>query len=249
MLPLPTLAVPGNTVLDLDAQTLCANSDGAVIASWPDQSTYARDGVAVGPDACTYEHDALGAGRAAVVTPGPATGNSGMRVPNPITDDFTVYIVGSTTGGNGSSPYGHENAALFDGDAAGVAGDYCCTMRTDGKIVADIAEWPSPPPGDTRSCMSTNSWNDGNPFLLVLRRSASTGLLEIRVNGSAEASTMTGILGHMGAVAYAYLGGGGLALGGPLNFKYGRVLAYDVVHDAGDTSAMEAALKSFYSIP
>lgn len=177
-----------------DAITGLAN--GASVAVWPDSSGHGfsalQTTLSLRP---TYVTGALN-GLPAVHFDG--ANSQVLTLNRPVQEDFTVFCVFRSTQGLGPGSQFYQGAGLVSGTAPGLANDFGACLFADGRVCAGT--------GDPNvSISSMPGFNDGRPHLLTIRRTESSGEVDVYVDGNLMGS-QTGNTGPLNASTRLALG-------------------------------------------
>lgn len=103
--------------------------------------------------------------------------NQVLTLNRPVQDDFTMYCVFRGTQGLGAGNHFSGGAGLVSADATGVANDFGACLFANGQVCAGVGN------PDT-SISSVPGFNDGRPHVMTLRRSKSSGELDLYMDGN-----------------------------------------------------------------
>ncbi len=228
-MPLPT--VGGTLVKDINPATL-ALADGTLL-------TFANSGLSpVGASPLTIiRNNVFGAGKHAVE----AAVGAGFSIPNPVTDDFTIYGVWRwpTARGNPTDTGWTGNASLFN-NKSGATNTFGVTLRADGKVTAGI-ESMGGGLGGAQSVLST-AVIGADTHRIIIRRVKSSTLFKLYVDGALQGSFSYNSNTVNGSALDFFVGYTPWSVDGLL----ARWLAYDAAHSDADIATLDAYLASEY---
>ncbi len=95
----------------------------------------------------------------------------------PVQDDFTIFCVFRSTQGVGAGNQFSDGAGLVSATATGVTNDFGSCLFSNGQVCAGVGN------PDT-SISSMAGFNDGRPHLMTIRRTKSSGAVELFVDGN-----------------------------------------------------------------
>jgi len=124
--------------------------------------------------------------------------NQILTLNRPVQDDFTLFCVFCSSQGVGSGTQFSDGAGLVSANVAGAANDYGACLFANGQVCGGVGN------PDT-SISSMAGFNDGRPHLMTLKRTKSSGELNLYVDGNFLGSTV-GSIGSLNASAKLALG-------------------------------------------
>lgn len=218
-MPLPS--VPGNLVMDLNpvAYDAATRVDGTVL-------TAANSGLVIVAGTPHWKAAIFANGGPSVRL---AQGTDGIRVPCPVTDDFTIYGIFKNLLGAGGGGNWYANAPIMDGELGGITNDWGVNITAAQKLIAGTGNPDTTVVGTTTVTAGEHT--------ICIRRVKSTGVFEVFLDDVLEI-TVAGNTNSMVANAGIYFGVSNSAqrAGGDV----GRILAYDAAHSNADKSTMSA---------
>ncbi len=156
-----------------DAITGAAN--GADVAIWTDSSGHGFSAIqtALGQRP-TYMTGAL---NGLPVVHFNSTNNQVLVLNRPVQADFTIFCVFRSTQGLGVAGQFSDGAGLLSATAAGTANDFGTCLFANGQIGVGVGN-----PATLVNSMA--GFNDGNPHIMTLKRTESSGELDLYVDGN-----------------------------------------------------------------
>ena len=151
----------------------------------------------------------------------------------PVQDDFTMFCVFRSTQGYGNGTLYYQGAGLVNGEVSGVTEDFGTCLFSNGQVSAGTGN-------PDVAVDSVPGFNDGQPHLLVFKRTESTGECDLYMDGNFMGS-VTGsslsltapsrlVLGSQQTMLYYYTG------------DIAEVKIYDSALSDADRQAQEAGL-------
>ena len=157
------------------ADALTALVNGASVAVWPDSSGFGFTAIQTTlSQRPTYVTGAL---NGLPVVRFNSASNQVITLNRPVQDDFTIFCVFRSSQGLSASNQFADGAGLVSATAAGVTNDFGSCLFANGQVCAGIGN------PDT-SVNSISGFNDGRPHLMTLRRTKSSGVLDLFVDGN-----------------------------------------------------------------
>ncbi|MBN2063192.1 MAG: hypothetical protein JW745_00205 [Sedimentisphaerales bacterium] len=172
------------------AQSLLANSPEAYVGF----NGYSIDGLAAGTNVSLWQ-DLTGngfnasqilSGRQPQYYPSAMSGHPILRFDSsrqsyldlnrPVSDNFTIMLVFSSTQGIGTGIMYYQGAGLFSGEVAGTANDFAISLNANGQLLAGCGN-------PDVSIHSDGGYNDGKPHVVAFRRTRNTGEISLFVDG------------------------------------------------------------------
>jgi fructan beta-fructosidase len=163
-----------------DALTNLANN--ASVAIWPDSSGFGSTAI----QTIISQRPTLlvGALNGLPVVHFESTNNQVITFNRVVQDDFTIFCVFRSSQGLSSGNQFSDGAGLVSATVAGTTNDFGTCLFANGQVCAGTGNPDS-------SVRSMSGFNDGRPHLLVARRTKSSGLLELFIDGN-FAGSVTG---------------------------------------------------------
>ncbi len=172
------------------ADALTGLANGAAVGSWSDSSGSGFTATQTTPSQRpTYSSSAMN-GMPAVHFNNAASSSLGFN--RPVQDDFTILCVFRSTQGLNSGNLFWQGAGLVNGEVSGVANDFGTCLFANGQLSAGT--------GNTDvSVNSTVGYNDGNPHLMVFKRTGGIGRIDLYMDsvfaGSVTNATTNSLTG------------------------------------------------------
>jgi len=181
------------------ADSLTNLANGAAVSLWPDASGNGCD--ALQPLAGNRPTFMANAGNGQPAVHFNAANSTHLSFLRPMQDDFTIMVLFRSTQGVGTGVNFWEGAGLVNGERPGAVSDYGLALNSQGRILAGVGN------PDTTIASSTG-FNNGSFQVVTFRRSRSTGLTQLYVNGVLVSSGVGGTQ-SLTAPSYLVLGGQG----------------------------------------
>lgn len=166
-------------------------------------------------------------------------GTQGFKIPRPVQDDWTIFLVVKNLQGYNADPNWYRNAALVDAEMPFSVDDFGLTMRADGKLTPGIGN-----PDTTGT--GTIDARGRAPRVIAFKRIKSTGQTRVYVDGTLD-STIIGNTNSLTAPPSLWFGISNSD--GHLKGDYGRIAIYDTALSDSDRATIEGALATMYSDP
>ncbi len=157
----------------------------------------------------------------------------------PVQDDFTMIFVFQSNQGIGTGTDFWNGAGLVNGEQAGAINDFGTSLNANGQILAGTGN------PDT-SIHSVIGFNDGHPHVVTFKRTKSTGVILLYVDGTLAAGA-TGGTQSLTAPNLLVLGGQGV-LNNFLSGDIAEVQIYSTPLSDTDRIGLERALKCKYGL-
>ncbi|HEV2434587.1 MAG TPA: LamG-like jellyroll fold domain-containing protein, partial [Verrucomicrobiae bacterium] len=213
------------------ADAISGLNNGDDVASWTDSSGYGY--IATQTNASQQPTYVAGALNRLPVVHFNGANNQVLTLNRPVQDDFTFFCVFRSTQGLNSGSQFYGGAGLISGEVANVTNDFGTCLYANGQVCAGVGN------PDT-SVSSMSGFNDNNPHLLTLKRTKSSGEVDLYLDGNFLGSA----IGNTNSLAAP----GKLALGAQLtldNFFSGdlaEIKIYNAALSDADRVAQEAGL-------
>jgi hypothetical protein len=178
------------------ADAITGINNGATVSTWADSSGngFSATQTTLGQQP-TYVTNAMNGQPVVRFNSANSTMLSFVR---PVQDDFTIVCVFQSTQGIGSGSLFYQGAGLVNGEVAGVTTDFGACLFVNGSICAGTG---SPDVAVT----SAGGFNDGHPHIFTFKRTRSTGMVLLYVDGL-PAGTTTGSTASLTAPGRLALG-------------------------------------------
>jgi hypothetical protein len=173
-----------NNVLWLDAaDSTQVIVSGSTVTQWKDKSGQ-NNNTSSANGSPQYNSSQLNK-RAGITLNG---SSSYFVIPRVVTDDWSIFIVLSTTQTNaGAGGQWWAGNGIFDAEVAGTSTDFGISLYGSG-FATGVG---NPPTGDN-TIISSTSINTGAGFICGFQRTSSSGVFENFVNGTSQGSTTGG---------------------------------------------------------
>jgi len=163
-----------------------------------------------------------------------------LAFPRSVQDNFTIICVFRSSQGIGTGQNFWNGAGLVNGEVPFTVNDFGLSLNANGKLLAGTGN------PDVTIASTSSIYNDGQPHLLVFKRTRTSGALELFVDGVAQ-GTATG--GKLALTAPAQLVlGAQQTLNNYLTGDIAEVKIYDQALSDSDRTAEENALKCKYGL-
>ncbi|MBP7934459.1 MAG: hypothetical protein KA354_07395 [Phycisphaerae bacterium] len=166
------------------AEDLSGLANGAAVSTWPDATDHGYD--AKQETSSRKPTYVTGAIHGLPVVRFNAANSTYLAFPRPVQDDFTILFVYQSSQGRGTGTHFYQGAGLVNGEVANVVNDFGISLNASGKLLAGTGN------PDTTIASSNSGFNDGQPHLVVFKRTRSTGMLELYVDGLAQGAATGG---------------------------------------------------------
>jgi fructan beta-fructosidase len=164
------------------ADALTALANGASVAVWPDSSGFGSTAIQTTlSQRPTYVTGAL---NGLPVVHFNSASSQVLTLNRPVQDDFTIFCVFRSSQGLSSGNQFSDGAGLVSATVAGVTNDFGSCLFANGQVCVGVGN------PDT-SINSVSGFNDGRPHLMTVRRTKSSGVLDLFVDGN-FAGSVTG---------------------------------------------------------
>ena len=232
VVPPPVLA----TWFKADAITGVVN--GGAIATWPDASGkgfHATQGnVSFQPTFVTGAINGLPAVRFN------SANQTYLAFPRPVQDSFTIICVFRSSQGIGTGQNFWNGAGLVNGEMPNTVNDFGLSLNANGKVLAGTGN------PDVTIASTSTSYTNGQPHVVVFKRTRSTGALALYVDGVAQ-GTATGSQLTLNAPTQLVLGAQ-QTLNNYLTGNIAEVKIYNAALSDSDRIAEETALNCKYGL-
>jgi len=232
--PTPTPVL--TTWFRADAITGVAN--GVALSSWTDSS--GNGFTATQPTAGqrpTYLQNSL---NGLPVVRFNSTNQTYLAFARPVQDNFTILCVFRSAQGIGTGTSFWDGAGLVNGEVAFTVNDFGLSLNANGRVLGGTGN------PDVTIASSTSGFNNGQPHLIVFKRTRLTGAMELYVDGTLQGAA-TGSKQGLIAPPQLVLG----AQQTLINFLTGdiaEVKIYDQALSDSDRLAEENALACKYGL-
>jgi hypothetical protein len=233
--PAPT---PPTAAVWLRADSIPGMANGVPVASWPDTSGNGFN--ATQGTASRRPTYVAGAINGLPVVRFSATSTNYMALARPVEDDFTIICVFRASQGVGTGLNYYQGAGLVNGEVANVVNDFGISLNANGRLLAGTGN------PDTTIASSSATYTNGQPHIVVFRRTRSTGALALFVDGVAQ-GTATGGKQSLTAPAQLVLGAQ-QTLNNYLTGDIAEVKIYGAALSDTARMAEEAALQCKYGL-
>jgi hypothetical protein len=231
-------AKPFNLAVWFRADAITGIANGAALAAWPDASGNGFGATQTIPGQQPIY--VTGAMNGLPVVRFNSTNSTWLAFLRPVQDDFTMIVVFQSTQNNqGTGTAFYNGAGLVNGDQPNSQNDFGTALNANGKVLAGIGN-------PDMSIASAAGFNNGQPHILTFRRTESTGVIVLYVDGT-QVATATGGTQSLTAPATLDLGavpsGGGLFSG-----DLAEVRIFNIALSNSDRIAVENSLKCKYGL-
>jgi hypothetical protein len=221
----------------LKADAIIGLANGAAVSIWPDLSGNGCNAMQMlGASQPTYVSNAMNG--LPVVRFNSASGNY-LWFYRPVQDDFTIICVFQSTQGFGSGNLYYQGAGLVNGEVAGVVNDFGTCLFANGSVCAGTG-------APDVAANSTAGYNNGHPHILTFKRTKSSGLVSLYMDGNLAVTT-TGGTESLTAPNELVLGAQ-QTLNNYLSGDIAEVQIYNAPLSDSDRTAQETALKCKYGL-
>ncbi len=170
----PARANTSSLVVNLKAEAISGVASGAQISVWPDVSGNGYNAVQpMSVNQPTYAANAIN-GRPAVHFN--AANSSCLWLLRPVQDDFTIMLVFQSTQGVNTGVAFWNGAGLVNGEQSGAVNDFGMSINADGRVLAGTGN-------PDKTAVSAPGFNDGRPHIVTFKRTMSTGVIMLYVDG------------------------------------------------------------------
>lgn len=234
-IPIP---VPPSPVAWLKADAITGLANGAAVATWTDAS---GNGFNATQNTSTRRPTYLtGAINGLPVVRFNASNTNYLALPRPVADDFTIICVYRASQGIGTGTAFYQGAGLVNGEVANTVNDFGLSLNANGRLLAGTGN------PDTTIASSSTTFTNGQPHIVVFRRTSSSGSLTLHVDGVLQGSA-TGGKQSLTAPAQLVLGAQ-QTLNNYLTGDIAEVKIYAAALSDTDRAAEEAALRCKYGL-
>ncbi len=167
------------------------------------------------------------------------TNSQVMTLNRPVQDSFTIFCVFRSTQGEGLGNQFYNGAGLVSANVTGTANDFGACLFANGQVCGGVGN------PDT-SLNSMPGFNDGNAHLMILRRTESSGTLDLYVDGN-YAGSMTGNTSPLNAASKLALGAQ-QALANFFTGDIAEVKIYNAALSDTDRMTQEASLAQKWGV-
>lgn len=178
------------------ADAISGLTNGALVPGWVDSSGHgfnaSQSTIAQRPTIL------LGALNGLAVVHFEAASSNVLTLNRPVQDDFTIFCVFRSASGLGAGNQFDGGAGLFSAEVAGVTNDFGVGLLANGRVAAGVGN------PDT-SVNSLPGYNDGRAHLMTMRRTKSSGQVELFLDGNFIGS-VTGSTNSLNAALKLALG-------------------------------------------
>ena len=221
----------------LKADALAGLAGGSPVSLWPDASGNGFSAIQpLGANQPVYVTNALN-GLPVVRFNG--TNSDCLWFQRPVQDNFTILCVFQSTQGLGSGTLYYQGAGLVNGEVNGTVNDFGVCLFANGQVCAGTGN-------PDVAALSAAGYNNGRPHLMTFKRTESTGLVSLYLDGTLVAVS-TGNTASLTAPNQLMLG----ALPTGNNFFSGDIAEVQIYNTAlteADRTGYERALKCKYSL-
>lgn len=168
------------------ADALTGLTNGAPVSLWPDltgNNYHALQGVA--PNRPTFATNGTNGINGKPAIRFNAANSSYLWFYRPVQDDFTLIFLFQSSQGLNTGTSFWDGAGLISGEQSGTVGDFGISLNANGQILAGTGN------PDT-TIRSANGFNNGQPQVVTLKRTKSSGLIQLYVNGTLVAANVAG---------------------------------------------------------
>lgn len=168
-----------------------------------------------------------------------STNNTYLWFYRPVQDDFTIICVFQSTQGLGSGTLYYQGAGLVNGEVSGVVNDFGSCLFANGSVCAGTGN-------PDVAALSGTGYANGAPHIMTFKRTKSTGLISLYLDGN-PISTTTGGTQSLTSPNQLVLG----ALQTLNNFLTGDIAEVQIYSAAladTDRLGLERALKCKYGM-
>lgn len=230
-------ASPTGLVAWFNADALTNLSNGAEVWKWPDWSGNGHDAIQT-LSANRPGYISGGMNGQPVVRFNAAAGNH-LWCYRPVQDDFTLIVVCQSSQGVGTGIEFYQGAGLLSGEVSGVVNDYGMSLNASGEVLAGVGN------PDT-SIHSSGGSNDGQPHIVTFKRTRSSGVLRLYLDGIQVAGGTAGTV-SLTAPNILALGAQGV-LNNFLGGDIAEIRIYDTSLSEIDRIYLERSLKCRYGL-
>lgn len=173
---------PPELVAWFKADGITGLANGAAVTVWPDATGHGYDATqSTSARKPTYVTGAIHGLPAVRFN---AANSTYLAFARPVQDDFTIICVYQSSQGRGTGTHFYQGAGLVNGEVANVVNDFGLSLNANGRLLAGTGN------PDT-TIASSSGFNDGQPHLVIFKRTRNTGALELHVDGVPQ-GTATG---------------------------------------------------------
>jgi len=233
--PIP---VPPSPVAWLKADAITGHANGGAVATWPDTS---GNGFNATQSTSTRRPTYItGAINGLPVVRFSATSTNYLALTRPVEDDFTIICVYRASQGIGTGTAFYQGAGLVNGEVANTVNDFGLSLNVNGRLLAGTGN------PDTTIASSSTSFTNGQPHIVVFRRTRSSGALTLYVDGVLQGSA-TGGKQSLTTPTQLVLGAQ-QTLNNYLTGDIAEVKFYDTALSDADRALEETALRCKYGL-
>jgi predicted alpha-1,6-mannanase (GH76 family) len=165
------------------ADAITGLTNGAAVPAWPDSSGNGYTALqTLSANQPLYVTGALGG---LPVVRFSSTNSTYLWFYRPIQDDFTMIFVYQSRQGIGTGTDFWDGAGLINAEVAGTVNDFGTSLNAAGQVLAGTGN------PDT-TVRSSAGLNDGHPHVVTFKRTESSGLITLYVDGTEEGAAIAG---------------------------------------------------------
>ncbi|MBW8863970.1 MAG: hypothetical protein JF609_03420, partial [Verrucomicrobia bacterium] len=233
----PAGASPSPLTTWFKADAITGLASGAVVSVWPDATGNGFNAMqALGANQPTYVTNAI---NGLPVVRFNAANSSYLWFYRPVQDDFTMIFVYQSTQGISTGTDFWSGAGLVNGEVSGTVSDFGTSLNANGQILAGVGA-----PDTTMH--SGTGYDNGIPHVVSFKRTKSSGLMVLYVDGSVITQA-TGGTQSLTAPNQLVLGAQQV-LNNYLTGDIAEVQIYNTPLSDTDRLAQERALKCKYGL-
>lgn len=230
-------ASPSSRTAWFKADAITGLANGAAVATWMDAGGNGYNAMQpVNANQPVYVASAIN-GRPAVRFN--AASNSYLWFYRPVQDDFTIILVYQSSQGISTGTDFWNGAGLVNGEQAGTVNDFGISLNASGRILAGTGN-------PDRTAYSGTGLNNGQPHVITVKRTRSTGSILLYVDSSVAAAA-TGGTQSLTAPNFLVLGGQGV-LNNFLTGDIAEAQIYNTPLSDIERIGQEQALKCEYGL-
>lgn len=219
------------------ASALTGLTNGAAVSLWPDLTGNNYHALqVVAPQRPTFVTNGIN-GQPAIRFN--AANKSYLWFYRPVQDDFTMILLFQSSQGLNTGTSFWEGAGLLNGEQSGSVGDFGLSLNVNGQILAGTGN------PDT-TIRSSTGFNNGLPHVVTFKRTRSSGLIQLYVNGTLVAANVSGTQ-SLTAPNTLVLGAQGV-LNNFLTGDIAEVQIYNTALADADRLGFERALRCNYGL-
>ena len=176
-------ASPSSLTALFRADAITNLTNGALVASWSDLSGNGYN--AVQPSSTNEPTYVTKAMNGLPVVRFNSTNNSYLWFYRPVQDDFTIICVFQSTHGLNSGTLYYQGAGLVNGEVSGTMNDFGACLFANGSVCAGTGN-------PDVAANSAAGFANGAPHIMTFKRTESTGLVSLYMDGNLSGTTTGG---------------------------------------------------------